>query len=194
MHKLMFIKFCIVFPWQRYIPAWTHDVKSHSSVAKQQQSIRCMVLYIAYSDAGQFIACMCQITRVYVSLRQRYESTLSYFWLTLVFCINGVCTNQCLAIHILYLHSIAIHLYSIRLQLIHLHSIIFTLGKCVVYFVTEKCISPWRTRFIESPKTHNCLHPTPPPDMPRYKLAHLDPPTHTDTKRTHPLKQRHHGL
>ena len=43
-----------------------------------------MVLYIAYSDAGQFIACMCQISLVYVSLRKIYESTLSYFWLTLV--------------------------------------------------------------------------------------------------------------
>ena len=43
-----------------------------------------MVLYIAYSDAGQFIARMCQISLVYVSLRKRYESTLSYFWLTLV--------------------------------------------------------------------------------------------------------------
>ena len=85
MHKLMQLKFCIVFPRQRYIPAWTHDVISHSSDAKQQQSLLCMVLYIAYSDAGQFIACMCQISLVYVSLRKRYESTLSYFWLTLVF-------------------------------------------------------------------------------------------------------------
>ena len=83
MHKLMWLNFCIVFPWQRYIPAWTHDVISHSSVAKQQQFILCMVLYIAFSDAGQFIACMCQISLVYVSLRKRYESTLSYF-LTLV--------------------------------------------------------------------------------------------------------------
>ena len=57
---------------------------SLSSVAKQQESILCMVLYIAYSDAGQFIACMCQISLVYVSLRKRCESTLSYFWLTLV--------------------------------------------------------------------------------------------------------------
>ena len=73
-----------MFPWQRYIPAWTHDVISHSSVAKQQWSILCMVLYIAYSDAGQFIACVCQIPLVYVSLCKRYESTLSYFWLTLV--------------------------------------------------------------------------------------------------------------
>ena len=56
-----------MFPWQRYIPAWTHDVSSHSSVAKQQQYILFMVLYIAYSDAGQFIACMCQISLVYVS-------------------------------------------------------------------------------------------------------------------------------
>ena len=43
-----------------------------------------MVLYIAYSDAGQFIAYMCQIWLAYVSLRKRYVSTLSYFWLTLV--------------------------------------------------------------------------------------------------------------
>ena len=61
-----------------------HDVISHSSVAKQQQSILCMVLYIAYSDVGQFIACACQISLVYSSLRKRYESTLSYFWLTLI--------------------------------------------------------------------------------------------------------------
>ena len=74
-----------MFPCQRYIPAWTHDVISHSSVAKQQQYILFMVLYIAYSDAGQFIACMCQISLVYVSLRKIYESTLSYFWLTLVY-------------------------------------------------------------------------------------------------------------
>ena len=85
MHKLMYCKFCIVLPWQRYIPAWTHDVISHSSVAKQQQSILYMFLYIAYSVAGQFIACMCQISLVYLSLRKRYESTLSYFWLTLIY-------------------------------------------------------------------------------------------------------------
>ena len=85
MLKLILLKFCIVFPWQRYIPAWTHDVISHSSVAKEQHSILCMVLYIAYSDAGQFIARMCQISPVYISLRKRYESTLSYFWLTLVY-------------------------------------------------------------------------------------------------------------
>ena len=40
--------------------------------------------YIAYSDAWQFIVYMCQIWLVYVSLRKRYISTLSYFWLTLV--------------------------------------------------------------------------------------------------------------
>ena len=68
MHKLVQLIFCIGFPWKRYIPAWTHEFISHSSVAKQQQSILCMVLYIAYSDAGQFIACMCQIPLVYVSL------------------------------------------------------------------------------------------------------------------------------
>ena len=84
MHKLMQLKFCIMFLWQRYILAWTHGVILYSSVAKQQQSILCMVLYIAYSDTGQFIACMCQIPLEYVSLRKRYESTLSYFWLTLV--------------------------------------------------------------------------------------------------------------
>ena len=84
MHKLTQLKFCIVFPWQRYFQAWTHSDISHSSAAKQQQSILCMVLCIAYSDAGQFIACVCQISLVYVSLRKRYESTLSYFWLTLV--------------------------------------------------------------------------------------------------------------
>ena len=38
----------------------------------------CMVLYIAYSDTGQFIACMCQISQVYVSLRKRYESALLF--------------------------------------------------------------------------------------------------------------------
>ena len=79
-----------MFPWQRYIPAWMHDVISHSSVAKQQQSILCMVLYIAYSDTEQFTACMCQISLVYVSLRKRYESTLIYFWLTLVNSIFGL--------------------------------------------------------------------------------------------------------
>ena len=26
MHKLMQLEFYIVFPWQRYIPAWTHDI------------------------------------------------------------------------------------------------------------------------------------------------------------------------
>ena len=64
------------------VKAWRYF---HYLVAKQQQSILCMVLYIAYSDAGQFIACMCQISLVHVSLRKRYESTLSYFWLTLVY-------------------------------------------------------------------------------------------------------------
>ena len=39
-----------------------------------------MVLYIAYSDAGQFTACMCQISLVYISLRKRYEPTLSLFF------------------------------------------------------------------------------------------------------------------
>ena len=68
-----------MFPWQRYIPASTHGVNSHFSVAKQQQFILCMVLYIAYSDAIQVIACMCQISLVYFSLRIRYESNLSYF-------------------------------------------------------------------------------------------------------------------
>ena len=48
-----------------------------------------MVLYFAYLDAGQFIACMCQIWLVYVSLRKRYVSTLSYFWLALVYSIKG---------------------------------------------------------------------------------------------------------
>ena len=81
-----------------------------------------------------------------------YIHVYFYYKTYIYFAYMVFVTNQCLAIHILYLHSIAIHLYSIRLQMIHLHSIIFTLGKCVVYFVTEKCISPWRTRFKESPK------------------------------------------
>ena len=70
-----------MFPWQRYIPACTHDIISHSSVAKQQQSLLCMVLYIAYSDEGQFIACMCQISLVYVSTLAyvRYMNQLSVF-------------------------------------------------------------------------------------------------------------------
>ena len=84
----MKLKFCIEF--QSYIPTWTHDVFSYSSVAKQQQSELCMVLYIAHSDTGQFIACMCQISLVWVNLRKRYESTLSYFWLTLVCAKSGI--------------------------------------------------------------------------------------------------------
>ena len=43
-----------------------------------------MVLYIAYSDAGQFVACMCQISLVFLSLRKRNESTPSCFLLILV--------------------------------------------------------------------------------------------------------------
>ena len=49
-----------------------------------------MVLYMAYSDAGQFIACMYQTSLVYVSLCKRYESTLSYFWLTLIAIVKVV--------------------------------------------------------------------------------------------------------
>ena len=43
-----------------------------------------MILYLAYSEAGQFIESMCQIWLLYVNQRKRYVSTLSYFWLTLV--------------------------------------------------------------------------------------------------------------
>ena len=45
-------KFCIVFPWQCFTLAWTHGIKSHSLVAKQQQSILCMILYVALSQSS----------------------------------------------------------------------------------------------------------------------------------------------
>ena len=57
-----------------------------------------MVLYIAYSGAGQLSACMCQISQVYDSLRKRYESTLSYFWLTLVIGLSDKITHMTMKI------------------------------------------------------------------------------------------------
>ena len=134
-----------MFPWQLYIPAWKHDIISHSSVSKQQQSILSMVLYIAYSDAGQFIACMCQISLVNVSLHKRYESTLSCFWLTLVYHItnsanqNSSCKHEAelkasikITTVILFCKHTALYILRAKFGLaVKGHSVLF---KCFVFF------------------------------------------------------------
>ena len=38
--------FCNVFPQLRFIPAWTHGIRSHSLFAKQQQPLLCMIMFL----------------------------------------------------------------------------------------------------------------------------------------------------